>query len=111
MDAQRVDMYLLANQKFFPAEKLMYLKEKLLNMDDSRFEMLSVIELKDPTMYLVISILLGYLGVDRFMLGDIGMGILKLLTWGVCWILYIIDFVTISGKVKEMNFTQVMTML
>lgn len=33
------------------------------------------LEYKDPTTMLLISIFLGSIGVDRFMLGDTGMGV------------------------------------
>ncbi len=52
---------------------------------------------------LVLSILFGGLGVDRFMLGDTGMGILKLLTFGGCGILMVIDWFGIKGKTHEFN--------
>ena len=45
------------------------------------------------------------------MIGDTGMGILKLLTGGCCGILTIIDWFTISGKTKELNFNKVMGLL
>ncbi|WP_082715500.1 TM2 domain-containing protein [Atopobium deltae] len=35
-------------------------------------------EFKDPTTILLVSIFLGSLGVARFMLGDTGMGVLKI---------------------------------
>ncbi len=108
MDQQKVDMYIMTNQKYFPAEKIMYLKEKLSAMDESRFTMLTTVELKDPTTLLLISIFLGSLGIDRFMLGDTGMGILKLLTGGVCGILTIVDWFSVSAKTKELNFNNVM---
>ena len=111
MDQNKVDMYIMTNQKYFPAEKIMYIKEKLAAMDENKFAMISTIEMKDPTTILLVSIFLGSLGIDRFMLGDIGMGILKLLTCGVCGILTIIDWFTISKKTKELNFNNVMTML
>lgn len=38
--------------------------------------------MKDKTTALILSILVGALGVDRFYLGYTGMGILKLLTGG-----------------------------
>lgn len=84
MDQQKVDMYIMSNQKYFPAEKIMYLKEKLLAADEEKMSMISTIELKDPTTILLVSIFLGSLGIDRFMLGDTGMGVLKLLTCGCC---------------------------
>mgnify|MGYP000395148505 FL=1 len=111
MDQNKVDMYVMTNQKYFPAEKIMYLKEKLAAMDESKFTMVSTVELKDPTTILLVSIFLGSLGIDRFMLGDTGMGILKLLTGGCCGILTIIDWFTVSKKTKELNFNNLMTVL
>ena len=111
MDQNKVDMYVMTNQKYFPAEKIMYLKEKLAAMDESKFTMVSTVELKDPTTILLVSIFLGTLGIDRFMLGDTGMGILKLLTGGYCGILTIIDWFTVSKKTKELNFNNLMTVL
>ena len=111
MDQNKVDMYVMTNQKYFPAEKIMYLKEKHAAMDESKFTMVSTVELKDPTTILLVSIFLGSLGIDRFMLGDTGMGILKLLTGGCCGILTIIDWFTVSKKTKELNFNNIMTVL
>lgn len=60
---------------------------------------------------LIISIFLGGWGVDRFMMGDIGMGVLKLLTGGVCGILWLVDVITIMNKVKEQNFNNFMMVM
>lgn len=111
MDNSRVDMYLMANQKYLPAEKVVYVRERLLNADENKFAMLSTVEFKDPTTLLLVSIFLGSLGIDRFMLGETGMGILKLLTCGVCGILTIIDWFTVQGKTKERNFNALMAVL
>ena len=53
MDQNKVDMYIMTNQKYFPAEKIMYIKEKLEAMDESKFAMISTVELKDPTTHAV----------------------------------------------------------
>ena len=111
MDQQKVDMYIMTNQKYFPAEKIMLIKERLLALDEQRFQMVSMIELKDPTTLLLISIFIGGLGIDRFMIGDTGMGILKLLTGGCCGVLTIIDWFTISKKTKELNFNNFMAQI
>lgn len=111
MEQQKVDMYVMTNQKYFPAEKIVYLKDKIRTMDEEKFSLLTTVEMKDPTTVLLISIFLGVLGIDRFMIGDTGMGILKLLTGGCCGILTIVDWFTISKKTKELNFNNVMSLL
>ena len=70
-----------------------------------------IIEFKEPTTLLIVSLFLGTLGIDRFMLKDTGIGILKLLTSGCCGILTIIDWFTVQKKAKEKNFNDLMMML
>ena len=111
LDQSKVDMFFMTNAKYFPEEKAVYLKDKLCTVDDEKFSLISTIELKDPTTLLLVSIFLGTLGIDRFMLGDTGMGILKLLTGGCCGILTIIDWFTISKKTKEANYNKIMSLL
>lgn len=52
--------------------------------------------MKSKTTALILSILVGGLGVDRFYLGYTGMGILKLLTGGVFGVVYLIDIIRIA---------------
>ena len=111
MEQQKIDMFIMTNQKYFPAEKIVFLKEKLRTIDEDKFSLVSSIELKDPTTILLVSLFLGVLGIDRFMIGDTGMGVLKLLTCGCCGILTIIDWFSISKKAKEVNFNKVMTLI
>ena len=111
MDQQKIDMYILTNQKYFPEEKIVFLKDKLRTIDEEKFSLVSAVELKDPTTILLVSIFLGTLGIDRFMIGDTGMGILKLLTAGCCGILTIIDWFSIQKKTKDLNFNKLMTLI
>ena len=108
---EKVDQFVMLNQKYFPAEKIMFLKEKLYKVEESKFAMVSCIEFKDPTTILLISLFLGGFGVDRFMLNDTGVGVLKLLTGGCCMILTIMDWFSCQKKAKELNFNNVMMML
>lgn len=57
--------------------------------------------MKDKTTAIILSALLGGLGVDRFYLGYTGMGVLKLLTGGCFGVLWILDIINIaSGKLQ-----------
>ena len=62
--------------------------------------------MKSKTTALILSVLVGGLGIDRFYLGYTGMGVLKLLTGGCFGILYIIDIVNIAtGKLTPADGT------
>lgn len=111
MDAQKVDMFVMTNQKYLPAEKIVFLKQKLMEADETKFALVSSVEFKDPTTLLLVSIFLGSLGIDRFMLGETGVGILKLLTGGVCGILTIVDWFSVQKKAKEINYNNLMMIL
>ena len=50
------------------------------------------------TLTLIMSIFFGSLGVDRFIMGHVWLGILKLLTMGGCGIWWLIDLILIVTK-------------
>jgi hypothetical protein len=57
---------------------------------------------KEWLVALLLSIFLGYLGVDRFYMGHIGLGVAKLLTFGGCGVWYIIDIILIAtGSLRD----------
>jgi len=59
-------------------------------------------EKKSWLVALLLSILVGSLGVDRFYLGYIGLGILKLITFGGCGIWWLVDLILIAtNKMKD----------
>lgn len=47
---------------------------------------------------LILSIFLGQLGIDRFIMGQVGLGILKLITFGGFGIWWLIDVIMIATK-------------
>lgn len=52
------------------------------------------------TVTLLMSIFFGWLGVDRFIMGHVLLGILKLITLGGCGIWWLIDLILIASKHK-----------
>ncbi len=104
MDANKVDMFMMANSKFFDEQQLFQIRERLLTLDDNYWGKLQVMQLKDPTTALIISILIGTFGIDRFYIGDTGLGIAKLLTCGGFGIWTLIDWFIIMGAAREKNF-------
>lgn len=103
MDTQKVDMFLMTNGKFFESHQMGYIREELLKLDDSKWTMVQMQQFKDPTTSLIVSILAGSLGIDRFMIGDTGLGVGKLLTCGGLGIWAIIDLFLIMGATREKN--------
>lgn len=111
MDVQKVDMFIMSNGKFFEGYHLSAIRDRLLQLDDSRWAMVSTAQFKDPTVMLIVSILLGGFGVDRFMLGDTGLGFGKLLTCGGLGIWTIIDWFMIQKATKEKNIQKIQQLL
>ena len=100
---ERVRMWRSANANKLPEAQLHIIKEKMMTMSDSDFERISYTSLTDPTLMLIISIFFGMLGVDRFALGDIGLGVGKLLTCGGCYIWWLVDLFHIMDATKQKN--------
>ena len=107
MEVQKVDMFMMSNGKFFESHNTNVIRERLIALDESKWPMLSTTQFKDPTTTLIVSILAGGLGIDRFMIGDTGMGIGKLLTCGGFGIWTIIDWFMIQKATREKNMQKI----
>ncbi len=103
MDAQKVDMFIMANNKFFEGHQIAAIREQLIAMDDSKWVMVQTLQFKDPTTSLIVSLLGGSLGIDRFLIGDTGLGVGKLLTCGGLGVWAIIDWFLIMDATREKN--------
>ena len=60
-----------------------------------------IIEENKPVNWLLVllmSIFFGYLGVDRFIMGHVGWGILKLITLGGLGLWWLIDIILVATK-------------
>lgn len=111
MDAQKVDMFIMTNGKFFESHQINVIRNRLLETDDSKWAMISTIQFKDPTTILIVSLLAGTLGIDRFMIGDTGLGVGKLLTCGGFGIWAIIDLFMIQQATREKNMEKMHRLL
>ncbi|MEI7508065.1 MAG: TM2 domain-containing protein [Flavobacterium sp.] len=104
MDAAKVDMFMMMNSKYFESYHLVSVRERLLQLDESKWATVQMLQFKDPTTALIISIVAGgHLGIDRFYIGDTGLGIAKLLTCGGLGIWAIVDWFLIQGATREKN--------
>lgn len=95
--------FMINNAKMFTQMDLAQINAILPELTDAQLQMVSSVDYRDPTMMLVLSILVGGLGVDRFMLGDTGLGVLKLITGGGLGIWWLIDIFTVENRAKEYN--------
>jgi hypothetical protein len=79
--------------------KLLELEIKSQNPNED----LSTLNFKNPTALVFVSIFLGSLGIDRFAVGDTGLGVIKLLTGGGGGLWWLIDIFLIKDRAKQVN--------
>ncbi|MBS2100256.1 TM2 domain-containing protein [Carboxylicivirga linearis] len=103
MDANNVTLFLAQNSSRFPVESLPIIKKKLEEIDEQRFFLASTQEYRDPIVVLIVSILFGSLGVDRFLIGQTGLGVAKLLTCGGLLFWMVVDWFIIMDAARESN--------
>ena len=111
MEQQKVDMFMMMNNKYFPEAQIPFIRQHLLSVDESKEGILHTIQFKDPIISLVLSLLVGGLGIDRFYIGDTGLGIGKLVTCGGLGIWTIIDWFLIMQATREKNLSRLLTLL
>ena len=104
---KRVQRFLVENRQKLPQNKFNEIREILSNLTDEQWETIEYVTFKDPTTMLVLSILVGEFGVDRFVLGDTTNGALKLLLTlccGVGFIWWVIDIFQVNRLTLDYNY-------
>ena len=106
MDSYKVDLFLITNAKYFESHQIPAIKKMIQDLDDDKFITLQTLDLKDPTIALVLSLLniVAPFSFDRFYVGDIGLGIIKLLTCGGFLIWIIVDWFIIMERARQVNY-------
>lgn len=97
---QSVERYLFLNSTFFPQEKLSQIKDKLLS-NESVFNRARLMTLKDPNTLLLISVFVGQLGVDRFLINKKATGALKLIFWLIAYVCMFVSFFVILNDATK----------
>lgn len=100
-------------------ENLPTLKNALERAEDEMYEKLLLAPTKSPITTILLSVFCGGFGVDRFYLGDVGLGVTKLLlisllaipTFGLISIWSLLDIYFCYRKAKEINFNNIMQMI
>ena len=104
MESDKVNHILMMLSSKIPAGSIPSVRTRLENTDISESEILALLsQMKDPLLSILLSIFIGTLGVDRFYIGDVGLGIGKLLTGGGCGIWWLIDIFLIVDATKQKN--------
>lgn len=89
-------------------EEMIYIQNIIKDMDENKartFAGAYRARRRDPMMILILAIVgfFGIAGIHRFIIGDIGMGILYLFTAGLCLIGTIVDMVNYQKLALEAN--------
>ena len=91
-------------QHFFPQESYELVEEYVKNLNNINFDKFINMPFKNPNNMFFMAFPLGIFGIDRFMLDEIGLGLIKLFTLGNFLIGFIIDTFTIIDRTKNYNF-------
>lgn len=77
--------------------------------DSARGKFIDIVlrETKNPVELFGWNMWLGFLGIDRFILGDILLGVLKLITLGGFGLWQIVDCFLIGNRTRTKNFEKV----
>lgn len=86
-----------------PSDYFPIFLDKCKSLPENKLQNLLAQQTKSPILALIFSLFFGGLGIDRFYLGQIGIGLAKLLTAGGCGIWYIVDLFLINKACKQVN--------
>lgn len=112
MTKEKVNEMLLAYKDLIPHEKLPFFKSALEKAGDDACDALAMCKIYKPTVVLLLSIFLGVIGIDRFYIGNVGLGVAKLLFgWLTFGIWPLLDIFFSYRKAKEINLINLIARL
>ncbi len=105
MESDKVNHILMMLSSKIPMGSISSVRTRLENSEFSESEMMALLsQMKDPLLSILLSVFVGSFGVDRFYIGDVGLGVGKLLTGGGCGVWWLIDIFLIMDATKRKNF-------
>ncbi|WP_342646137.1 TM2 domain-containing protein [Mucilaginibacter sp. CSA2-8R] len=89
-------------------EEFLFLQQATVGLNDQQlnsFKMLYMGKRRNPTDILLFTLLgfVGFNGIQRFVVGQIGMGIIYMITFGFCWIGTIVDLINHKSIANNYN--------
>jgi TM2 domain-containing membrane protein YozV len=89
-------------------EEMAFLQQGTAELDENQkkyFYMIYSGKRRNPQDILLVTLLgfIGIAGVQRFIVGQVGMGILYFFTWGFCWIGTMVDLLNYKSIALEYN--------
>lgn len=107
----KISWFISNNSGKLTDEKMMMVKEKMATMRETNLSLIMSAKFMSPVLVWVISFFFGYLGLDRFLIGNIGAGVGKLLTFGGFGIWWFIDLFLIVSATRESNFQKIASLV
>lgn len=100
MEKANVDLFIAMNSANFRPLDLTMIKERLEKLPDDKFYLIQNLKFQKPDTIFLLSILFP---IERFLLNDVALGIVKILTCQGCGIWGIIDIFTAKERTYKYN--------
>lgn len=101
MQQELIQNFLIKNGECFDSAQLAQVQTQLEAIDDSKAGLVLGQSYQNPTVMLVIAILLGW---ERLFLDDIALGIIKIITCYGLGIWWLIDIISAKRRTLEYNY-------
>ena len=101
MKQELIQAFIMKHGECFDMYRVNEIQTTLANADDSKAAPILGLSLQNPTVILIIAIVLGW---DRFFIGDIGLGIVKVITCYGCGIWWLVDIFTAKRRTQDYNY-------
>ena len=110
MTKEQIDQLIDMNCDKISPEFVPQIRERLANVDEGVAQA-AFASCKGEVLIMLMAGFFGYLGIDRFMLGEVGLGAAKLITCGGCGIWALIDNFTAPARTRKYNSEKILSQL